>query len=475
MRDTSIGYEMYLHNFFFFLPAMLSVVLCATNLVHAQTRVGEAVLIQNEVVRVAASAATQINVGDGMLRDETVRTGAGSAARFVMADSTNLSLGPTATLKLDRTVFNDEHSYREVAIRLTTGAFRFVTGHSEKPAYRIATPIATIGVRGTTLDILSERGRSVVVLQDGASTVCTLGFQCVQLTQLGHTAIITSTGGKTTIIKTSTPPWTFAATCTASPGLCSVTQYADASPTKAPGAPLSYRWAGFSAGVAVGFGWGNSKQTDSGIPCGFFGTCGGSGSNSSSSSSGSSSGGSSSSSGSGSSSSGGGALSADGSYSPSGGIFGGTLGYDWQQAHWVVGIEGDYSWTGLDGKSATCGASSPLPHACGTRLDSLGSLRGRVGYALGPTGNWLPYLTGGVAAGEVYAWDALLPASGDAFQVGWTVGAGLQSALAQNWSVKIEYLYVDLGSQKFNVVPGVPENATFKASIFRAGLAYQFH
>jgi hypothetical protein len=208
--------------------------LCASELAHAQTRVGEAVVVQNEVVRVAASSATQISVGDSMLRDEVVRTGADSAARFVMADSTNLSLGPSATLTLDRTVFNDEHSYRDVAIRLTTGAFRFVTGHSPKAAYRITTPLATIGVRGTTLDILSQRARSVIVLQDGAATVCTLSFQCIQLTQPGDTAIITSTNGRILITKASTPPWTFATTCTAAAGLCSVNQYADASPTITP-------------------------------------------------------------------------------------------------------------------------------------------------------------------------------------------------------------------------------------------------
>jgi hypothetical protein len=218
---------------FWLFPTLLSAALCVAPCAQAQTRVGEAVVIQNDVVRVAAST-TPINVGDSMLRDETVRTGADSAARFVMADSTNLSLGPSATLKLDRTVFNDEHSYRDVAIRMTTGAFRFVTGHSEKTAYKITTPLATIGVRGTTLDILSQRGRSVVVLQDGAASVCTTNFQCVQLTQPGDTAVITSTGGKVSITKTNTPPWTFAANCAASAGLCSVNQYADASPTITP-------------------------------------------------------------------------------------------------------------------------------------------------------------------------------------------------------------------------------------------------
>jgi hypothetical protein len=192
----------------------------------AQARVGEAAVIKNQVHRVTGSAASQISVGDSVLRDEVVRTGLDSAARLVMADSTNLSLGPNATITLDRTVFNDEHSYHDIAIRLTTGAFRFVTGHSEKAAYKITTSLATIGVRGTILDLLSLRGKTIVVLQEGASRVCTLGGQCVELTEPGQTAIITSAG----IQKTNTPPWTFASTCSAAAGLCSVTNFADATP-----------------------------------------------------------------------------------------------------------------------------------------------------------------------------------------------------------------------------------------------------
>ncbi len=201
---------------------------------HAQTRVGEAAVVKNEVVRVMGSTTSQINVGDGVLRDEIVRTGLDSAARLVMADSTNLSLGPNATLKLDRTVFDDEHTYRDISIRLTTGAFRFVTGHSEKAAYKIQTQVATIGVRGTTLDILSQRGKTTVALQDGMSRVCTLTFQCIELTKPGDTAVITFAGGKYTIQKTNNPPWTFASTCGAAAGLCTTTQYADAAPMVTP-------------------------------------------------------------------------------------------------------------------------------------------------------------------------------------------------------------------------------------------------
>jgi hypothetical protein len=196
----------------------------------AQTRVGQAAVIKNQVHRVTGSATSQISVGDSVVRDEVVHTGLDSAARLVMADSTNLSLGPNATITLDRTVFNDEHSYRDIAIRLATGAFRFVTGRSEKAAYKINTSLATIGVRGTILDILSQKNNTIVVLQEGASRVCTLGGQCVELTEPGQTAIITSTNGKVTIQKTNTPPWTFASYCGAAAGLCSPTNFADGTP-----------------------------------------------------------------------------------------------------------------------------------------------------------------------------------------------------------------------------------------------------
>jgi hypothetical protein len=193
----------------------------------APARVGEAAVVQNEVVRVSGSGGTQINVGDAVLRNETVRTGAASATRLVMIDSTNLSLGANSSITLDRTVFNDERSYKDVTIRMTTGAFRFVTGHSDKTAYKITTGLATIGVRGTILDILAQRGSTTVVLQDGASRVCTLSSQCVELTQPGDTAIITSAGnGRTTIKKTNNPPWTFASNCGAAAGLCTTTEFA---------------------------------------------------------------------------------------------------------------------------------------------------------------------------------------------------------------------------------------------------------
>ncbi len=156
-----------------------------------------------------------------------------------------------------------------------------------------------------------------------------------------------------------------------------------------------------------------------------------------------------------------------------GGFIGATAGYNWQIARWVFGIEGDYSWSGISGSLSTCGTGPP--HPCGTDLDSFGTLRGRVGYAFGMRGDWLAYVTGGLAVGDVHAWDSLTPASGSKFRAGWTAGAGVEKAFAQHWTVKLEYLYMDLGSAEyFNIVPGVPETVSFRASLFRLGLNFKF-
>ncbi|WJR76312.1 outer membrane beta-barrel protein [Bradyrhizobium sp. NP1] len=168
-------------------------------------------------------------------------------------------------------------------------------------------------------------------------------------------------------------------------------------------------------------------------------------------------------------------LPADGHYSVRGGLVGGTLGYNWQKGLWVYGVEGDFSWADIKGQSSTCGPMTATPHPCGTNLDSLATFRGRIGYALGGGGSWLVYGTGGLAVGNIRGWDSLSPASGSDWRAGWALGAGVETAIAPNWSVKLEYLHVDLGDgQLFNVVPGVAESVSFKADTVRVGINYRF-
>src|SRR2546430_6998849 len=170
-------------------------------------KVGRAEIIRNEVVDASEeSQFIPINVGDDVVRDEVIRTSADSDARFGLIDNTQLTLGPASTLKIDRAVLADESRYKQITIRLTEGAFRFITGNSDKKSYRIETPTASIGVRGTILDIRISDKETLVALQDGRASICA-GGKCTQLTERGHTARATLEGGVPQIKRDLLPTW----------------------------------------------------------------------------------------------------------------------------------------------------------------------------------------------------------------------------------------------------------------------------
>jgi outer membrane immunogenic protein len=154
---------------------------------------------------------------------------------------------------------------------------------------------------------------------------------------------------------------------------------------------------------------------------------------------------------------------------PKGFLAGGTAGYNWQSGAIVYGVEGDFDWSDVKGSVACAGVLS-----CETSSSWLATFRGRVGYAFD---RWLPYITAGGAYGSVKA-SASLPAAGisassSSNQLGWTFGAGLEYAFMSNWSAKLEYLYVDLGSFNAGIAP-IVNNVSFKENIVRAGLNYKF-
>jgi outer membrane immunogenic protein len=133
-----------------------------------------------------------------------------------------------------------------------------------------------------------------------------------------------------------------------------------------------------------------------------------------------------------------------GSFPTSGLLIGGTAGFNYQIGEYVFGIEGDGDWTNLHGNSgSSCGAISAVvipPVSCQTQGQWLATVRGRVGYAFDRI---LLYGTGGAAFGNIQT--GLNPPStfDSSVEAGWTVGAGLEFAFAQNWTAKVEYLFVD--------------------------------
>jgi outer membrane immunogenic protein len=180
----------------------------------------------------------------------------------------------------------------------------------------------------------------------------------------------------------------------------------DVMPMSAPAYYVPYNWTGFYVGINGGGGWGSSDWSGN-------------------------------------------------SFATSGGLVGGTLGYNWQLGQGVYGLEADIGWSNISGSTA-CGIT-----ICETHNDWLGTARGRFGYAFD---RFMPYITGGLAFGGIQQNVVGFLSNSDS-KVGWTLGAGVEGAIAGPWTAKIEYLYVDLGTSA---------NADFRANLVRAGLNYRF-
>ncbi len=139
----------------------------------AQQGIGSASSIRNQVTGAVSGATSAIAVGGNVYQNEIVRTGDDALARLVFLDETNLSVGPRSEVTLDRFVYNPARSAGSVVVRTGQGVFRFVTGSQRPQNYRIETPIATIGVRGTVFDLAVESDRLVIFLRSGHLRITT--------------------------------------------------------------------------------------------------------------------------------------------------------------------------------------------------------------------------------------------------------------------------------------------------------------
>lgn len=191
----------------------------------ATPRIGEAASVQNLVTRVRGQSGQPVLPGQPVFRNETIATAAASSARLTFLDQTNLSIGPSSRVVLNRFVFSGDASGQAMTVNLARGAFRFSTGALDKRAYRINSPVASIGVRGTILDINVLPGRTIVTLVDnGQALACTRsGNQCASLLQPGDTVVIDSTGARR-----ASGGFSFAQYCAGNSSLCgpSATQFA---------------------------------------------------------------------------------------------------------------------------------------------------------------------------------------------------------------------------------------------------------
>ena len=216
----------------------------AVNAAHAQQPIGSTTLTQNQVTRELGGASGVLSVGDFVFLNEAVRTGPDLLAKLVFVDSTNLAVGPTSRVVLDRFVFEGNPSGEKVAVNLAKGLFRFTTGSLDKKAYTITTPTAAIGVRGTVLDIDVNGLATRVTLVEGHALVCprrrSVSFDrqvqacltgrhcdCAVIQNPGETALVKKVHGANEASLASTPV-NFASLCSGDASLCSSSSYASA-------------------------------------------------------------------------------------------------------------------------------------------------------------------------------------------------------------------------------------------------------
>jgi outer membrane immunogenic protein len=207
-------------------------------------------------------------------------------------------------------------------------------------------------------------------------------------------------------------------------------------PVKAPVAvPVVYNWTGLYLGAHAGYGWGDVSSHST-----VFG--------------------------------------AVTSHNASGGFAGGQVGYNWQIGIWVLGVEADASWADLNG-SAPC--PNPLAR-CASETNTLASVRARVGWA---TGAFLLYGTGGLGYAST-EYSALRIANGlpdpgsagvyTADRWGYTLGAGVEYGLTQNWSVKLEYLHYGFDTEvaPTGTISVTPTATTLRVDTVKLGVNYRF-
>lgn len=157
-----------------------------------------------------------------------------------------------------------------------------------------------------------------------------------------------------------------------------------------------------------------------------------------------------------------------GSLSPSGWYGGGQIGYNAQFNWLVLGLEADLQGADISDSTTLSGGFSNVT----TDIDWFSTLRGRIGYASGST---LVYFTGGWAFADLNQTinTPVVSMSQDGIETGYTVGGGVEWAISPNWSVKTEYLYVDLGEQTLSGPAGTYTTDTdFHTA--RVGLNYRF-
>lgn len=137
------------------------------------SRIGVAATVVNNVTGTVGARTSKLASGDAVFQREKISTGSRARTQLLLADQTTFSLGANSNAVLDKFVYDPNRNAGSVALSVTRGAFRFVTGTAKPTSYSVKIPVASIGVRGT---IFGCHGISLFfatcTLREGAIIIC---------------------------------------------------------------------------------------------------------------------------------------------------------------------------------------------------------------------------------------------------------------------------------------------------------------
>src|SRR5689334_18326380 len=170
-------------------PALLAAILFAvpSTTPNAETRsatIGVAASITPSAEGGTGTVFQTLAPGSELHASETVRTGEAGKADLVFVDRTNLTVGPTSEVMLDKFVYDPVGNNGKVVLQATRGAFRFVTGTQDHSVYQLNTPYGTLGVRGTafTCEVKPKEQKRQIT---GCDIKCTVESGEVEATTQG--------------------------------------------------------------------------------------------------------------------------------------------------------------------------------------------------------------------------------------------------------------------------------------------------
>ena len=156
----------------------------------SSAEVGKAVAVIQQAEASGEAGERILTVSAPVYMGDLITSGPVGEAQLLFVDETRLVVGPNSSLTIDEFIVQDQ-TVNRLAINTVVGSFRFITGLSAKSAYSLRTPNATLGIRGTALDITTGPAMTGVVVYSGAADVCDLSGQCVTVEAGCGAALVT--------------------------------------------------------------------------------------------------------------------------------------------------------------------------------------------------------------------------------------------------------------------------------------------